>query len=86
MRKRPPCRIRKSARSRTFLNNDEAGKAKETTAENAEKNGEEETPETADKQVETAMDTTVREDKKDTTVQENKMDTTVQDELDPTNW
>ena len=64
----------------------EAETTKETTADNAEKNGEEETPETADKQEETAMDTTVREDKKDTTVQENKMDTTVQDELDPTNW
>jgi len=72
----------------------EAETTKETTTDNAEKNGEEETPETADKQEETAMDTTVREDKKDTTVRENKMDTTVegdkmdtvQDELDPTNW
>ena len=72
----------------------EAETTKETTADNAEKNGEEETPETADKQEETAMDTTVREEKKDTTVQENKMDTTVEedkmdtarDELDPTNW
>ena len=72
----------------------EAETTKEPTADNAEKNGEEETPETADKQEETAMDTTVREEKKDTTVQENKMDTTVEedkmdtarDELDPTNW
>ena len=64
----------------------EAETTKEPTADNAEKNGEEETPETANKQEVTAMDTTVREDKKDTTVLENKMDTTVQDELDPTNW
>ena len=72
----------------------EAETTKETTTNNVEKNGEEETPENADKQEETAMDTTVREEKKETTVQENKMDTTVQgdkmdtvqDELDPTNW
>jgi hypothetical protein len=53
--------------------------AKETAAENAEKNVEEETPETAAKQGEPEkMDTTVREDKLDTTVREDKMDTTVQ--------
>ena len=58
--------------------------AKETAAENAEKNVEEETPETAAKQGEPEkMDTTVREDKLDTTVREDKMDTTVQgDKID----
>ena len=58
--------------------------AKETAAENAEKNVEEETPETAAKQGEPEkMDTTVREDKLDTTVREDKMDTTVQgDKMD----
>ena len=53
---------------------DEAGKAQETAAENAEKNVEEETPETAAKQGETEMDTTVQEDKNDTTVQGDNMD------------
>ena len=75
---------------------DEAGKAKETTAENAEKNEEEETPETAAKQGEPEkmdttvredkLDTTVREDKMDTTVQSDKMDTIVQEDMDPENW
>ena len=46
----------------------------EVEAENAEKNVEEETPETAAKQGETEMDTTVQEDKNDTTVQGDNMD------------
>ena len=66
---------------------DEAGTDKETAAENAEKNVEEETPETAAKQGEPEkMDTTVHEDKKDTTIQGDNMDTTVQDDMDPANW
>ena len=75
---------------------DEAGTAKETAAENAEKNVEEETPETAAKQGEPEkmdttiredkLDTTVREDKMNTTVQGDKMDTIVQEDMDPANW